>query len=166
MKAIVVTDQAAGTAGTRLVERPESAAANNDPVEDPFLPTLTVRMMRRRIGPLLLRSTSYRVDESGIWMGNDQTENLFRWSGIDRVDELPGLLIARLGRGGFCAMPIADLPPEQAATVTAFVRGRYHKSGHRPALRPAALSPTVLPPTGTRKCCWNGKMLPTIAQRP
>src|SRR6201982_2680946 len=30
MKAIVVTDQAAGTAGTKLVERPEPQAATND----------------------------------------------------------------------------------------------------------------------------------------
>jgi NADPH:quinone reductase-like Zn-dependent oxidoreductase len=32
MKAIVVTDQAAGTAGMRLVERPEPLAAINDVV--------------------------------------------------------------------------------------------------------------------------------------
>jgi NADPH:quinone reductase-like Zn-dependent oxidoreductase len=32
MKAIVVTDQAAGTAGMRLVERPEPQAAINDVV--------------------------------------------------------------------------------------------------------------------------------------
>ena len=38
MKAIVVTDQAAGTAGMTLVERPEPQAAINDVV---------VRFMRR-----------------------------------------------------------------------------------------------------------------------
>ena len=32
MKAIVVTDQAAGTAGVKLVERPEPQAAINDVV--------------------------------------------------------------------------------------------------------------------------------------
>ena len=32
MKAIVVTDQAAGTAGMKLVERPEPRAAINDAV--------------------------------------------------------------------------------------------------------------------------------------
>jgi len=38
MKAIVVTDQAAGTAGAKLVERPEPQAAINDVV---------VQIMRR-----------------------------------------------------------------------------------------------------------------------
>ena len=35
MKAIVVTDEAAGTAGMTLVERPEPDAAGNDVVADP-----------------------------------------------------------------------------------------------------------------------------------
>ena len=43
MKAIVVTDQAAGTAGMKLVERPEPRAAINDVVVEVhasgFVPT-------------------------------------------------------------------------------------------------------------------------------
>ena len=38
MKAIVVTDQAAGTAGMTLVERPEPPAATNDVVVEVHAP--------------------------------------------------------------------------------------------------------------------------------
>ncbi|WP_092143991.1 hypothetical protein [Cupriavidus sp. YR651] len=47
MKTIVVTDQAAGTAGKKLVERPEPRAAANDVV---------VRILQTTLGPTATRS--------------------------------------------------------------------------------------------------------------
>jgi hypothetical protein len=52
MKAIVVTDQAAGTAGMKLVERPEPQAAINDveqvAIKNSIAGVLHGRLLRRR----------------------------------------------------------------------------------------------------------------------
>src|SRR5436190_24255771 len=62
MKAIVVTDQAAGTAGMKLAERPEPAAAINDVVVQVHASGFTwdeltwpARVSRRRARPLCHR---------------------------------------------------------------------------------------------------------------
>ena len=41
MKAVVVTDQAAGTAGMKLVERPEPQAAINDVIVQVYASAIT-----------------------------------------------------------------------------------------------------------------------------
>ncbi|GGN53546.1 hypothetical protein GCM10010112_02500 [Actinoplanes lobatus] len=86
------------------------------------VPPLTVRSVVGKMAGVIGRPTQYRVDDQGVRMTSDLTEVFYRWAAVDRLDETPGLLIARTGQSGFFAVPIADLPPETAAEVTAFVR--------------------------------------------
>ncbi|MFC4067919.1 YcxB family protein [Actinoplanes subglobosus] len=86
------------------------------------VPELTVRTVVRKIQGMLSRPTEYRIDEQGVRMTNDLTEFFVRWVAVDRLDEAPGLLIARTGQTGFYAIPTGGLPPETAAEVTEFVR--------------------------------------------
>ncbi|MEV6298678.1 YcxB family protein [Actinoplanes sp. NPDC051861] len=93
------------------------------------LPPLVTRMVLRRAASLLDRPTDYRIDEDGVWVGNDQAESLFHWKAVDRVDELPGMLIGRLGKAGFFAVPLDGLDPETAAQLTAFIRAHVPARG-------------------------------------
>ncbi len=87
-----------------------------------LVPELTVRTVVGKMQGLLSRPTEYRIDEQGVRMTNDLTEFFVRWVAVDRLDEAPGLLIARTGPSGFYAVPTGALPPETAAEVTAFMR--------------------------------------------
>ncbi|MBG0559867.1 YcxB family protein [Actinoplanes aureus] len=87
-----------------------------------IIPPVTTRMVLRKMAGLIDRPTDYRIDDQGVWMGNDKVENLFRWGSVDRLEELPGMVLARLGKSGFYAVPTDGLPPETAAEVTAFLR--------------------------------------------
>ncbi|WP_433791764.1 YcxB family protein [Actinoplanes sp. CA-252034] len=86
------------------------------------VPELTVRTVVAKIQGMLSRPTEYRIDDQGVRMTTDLTEFFVRWAAVDRLDEAPGLLIARTGQTGFYAVPTGALPPETAAEVTAFVR--------------------------------------------
>ncbi|MEU4156624.1 YcxB family protein [Actinoplanes sp. NPDC026670] len=86
------------------------------------VPELTVRTVVAKVQGMLSRPTEYRIDERGIRMTNDLTEFFVSWIAVDRLDEAPGLLIARTGQTGFYAVPTGALPPEKAAEVTAYVR--------------------------------------------
>lgn len=88
------------------------------------IPAMTVRSVVRKIEGMFSRRTDYRVDEQGVRMTNDLTDFFYRWAAVDRLDEAPGLLIARTGPSGFFALPIADLPEDEAAALADFVRGR------------------------------------------
>lgn len=87
-----------------------------------IIPPVTTRTVLRKMADLVDRPTDYRIDENGVWMSNDKVENLFRWNSVDRLEELPGMVLARLGKSGFYAVPTDGLPPETAAEVTAFLR--------------------------------------------
>jgi hypothetical protein len=87
-----------------------------------LVPELTVRTVVGRMQGLLSRPTEYRIDDQGVRMTTDLTEYFIRWAAVDRLDEAPGLLIARAGQSGFYAVPTVALPPETAAEVVAFMR--------------------------------------------
>ncbi|MFC7527075.1 YcxB family protein [Actinoplanes sp. GCM10030250] len=93
------------------------------------VPPLTTRLVLTKVSYLLDRPTEYRIDERGVWIGNDLVENLFHWHAVDRLDELPGMVIARLGKSGFYAVPTDGLPPATAAEVTGFIRERVPARG-------------------------------------
>ncbi|GIE80245.1 hypothetical protein Aph02nite_61950 [Actinoplanes philippinensis] len=87
-----------------------------------LVPEITVRVVVARIQGMLSRPTEYRIDDQGVRMTNDLTEFFVRWIAVDRLDEAPGLLIARTGQSGFSAIPTGGLPPETASEVTGYVR--------------------------------------------
>src|SRR4030095_10786877 len=68
MKAIVVTDQAAGTAGMKLAERPEPPAAINDVIvqihASGFVPT---EWRGPRPGPIAATVTEHRRSPATSW---------------------------------------------------------------------------------------------------
>ena len=68
MKAIVVTDQAAGTAGMKLVERPEPPAAINDVIVQIHASGF-VRLSWRgpRPGPIAATVTEHRRSPATSW---------------------------------------------------------------------------------------------------
>jgi hypothetical protein len=87
-----------------------------------LVPELTVRTVVGKMQGMLSRPTEYRIDGQGVRMTNDLTEFFVRWVAVDRLDEAPGLLIARTGQSGFYAVPTVALSPETAAEVAAFMR--------------------------------------------
>ncbi|BEL11822.1 hypothetical protein Q0Z83_100130 [Actinoplanes sichuanensis] len=91
------------------------------------VPEITVRVVVAKIQGMLTRPTEYRIDDQGIRMTNDLTEFFVRWIAVDRLDEAPGLLIARTGQTGFYAVPTGSLPPETAAEVTEYVRAHVRR---------------------------------------
>lgn len=91
------------------------------------VPEITVRWAVARIQGTLSRPTGYRIDDRGVRMTSDRTESFVGWTTVSRVDEAPGLLIARNGRRVVCVIPIGALPPETAVEVTDFVRARVRR---------------------------------------
>jgi hypothetical protein len=87
-----------------------------------IIPPVTTRIALSKMAGLLDRPTHYRIDERGVWIGTDQVESLYHWRAVDRLDELPGMLIARLGKSGFYAVPTTGLSPETTAELTSFLR--------------------------------------------
>ena len=71
MKAIVVTDQAAGTAGMKLVERPEPPAAINDVIVQNYARRDSSRLSWRgpRPGPIAATVTEHRRSPATSWPG-------------------------------------------------------------------------------------------------
>ena len=69
MKAIVVTDQAAGTAGMKLVERPEPQAAINDVVVQVHASGFigTELDVAARPGPIAATVTEHRRSPATSW---------------------------------------------------------------------------------------------------
>jgi hypothetical protein len=90
---------------------------------------LTTRTVLRKISPELLRPTRYVVDEPGVRIDNDRIEQFFRWSAVDRIEQAPGMLIGRIGKSGFLALPLESLPPATAAELTTFVLARVPAQG-------------------------------------
>ncbi|MBB2942240.1 hypothetical protein FB565_001953 [Actinoplanes lutulentus] len=87
-------------------------------------PALNTWVVLRKIRDQLARPTEYRIDEDGAWISNDLAESTFRWPGVDRLEEAPGMLIARVGKAGFFAIPTGGLPLTTASALTAFVRSQ------------------------------------------
>ena len=92
-------------------------------------PPLTTWTTLRKISPELLRLTRYTIDEQGVRIDNDLVEQYFRWSAVGRIDRVPGLLIGRVGKSGFLAVPTGSLPLAIASDLTAFVLGRVPAQG-------------------------------------
>ncbi|MEU4426229.1 hypothetical protein AB0F81_36880 [Actinoplanes sp. NPDC024001] len=88
------------------------------------VPPLSTWIMMRMIRPQVLRETHYELDEHGVRMTNDQTDQLFRWSGVTKVDQVDGMLVGRLGRMWMLVIPVGVLPPETASAVTSLVLSR------------------------------------------
>lgn len=86
------------------------------------IPPVIVRSVAGKVEELCCRPTEYRIDGRGVYVGNDLVESLYRWAVFKSVDEMPGLLVARIAGSGIVAIPLLELPTETAAEVLAFVR--------------------------------------------
>jgi hypothetical protein len=92
-----------------------------------LIPELVVRTVVAKMQGMLARPTEYRIDDQGVRMTTDLTEFFVRWAAVDRLDEAPGLVIARTGQSGFYAVPTVALSPETAAEVTAYIRAHVRR---------------------------------------
>jgi hypothetical protein len=89
-----------------------------------FLPWFIERRATRTSMKTIGMPTAYRVDAEGVRSGNALTEGVIRWPLISRIDELPGLVMVRMGRARFIPIPVGDLPAETRVALVGFLRAQ------------------------------------------
>jgi hypothetical protein len=87
-----------------------------------YLPWFTKRRATRTSMKMVGMPTAYRVDAEGVRSGNALTDGVIRWPLISRIDEVPGLVMVRIGKVRFIPIPVGDLPAETRIALVDFLR--------------------------------------------
>jgi hypothetical protein len=105
------------------------------------VPPISIRRATRNSMRVVGRPTTYQIDAGGVRTSSELSDSLFRWPLINAVDELPDLIVLRVGKVQFVPLPVAALPPERRAALATFLRESVAT-----AATPAPPAPVPAPP--------------------
>jgi hypothetical protein len=104
-----------------------------------FAPGWKVRRVMPATVAKLGRPSSYRIDDAGIWTGNDLAESSMRWPMISSIEELSpaDVVLARLGAAMVVPIPVNGLAPAVRAALVTFMHAHAGAADIPPPPPPA-----------------------------
>ena len=94
-----------------------------------FLPWFTERRATRTSMKMVGMPTAYRIDAEGVRSSNALTDGVIRWPLISRIDEVPDLVMVRMGKARFIPIPVGQLPAETRVALVGFLRAHVAAFG-------------------------------------
>ncbi|MGA5302893.1 YcxB family protein [Nucisporomicrobium flavum] len=100
-------------------------------------PEVVIRRMTREGVRLLARPTLYHFDDDRFGFATDLARTEAVWELLSAYDELPGLMVVRLGKEQFFLIPTAGLEEDRLMELRDLLDGAVFRARNRPG-RPAS----------------------------